>query len=186
MSNLPSTSIRRSPIAQLVESSKETLKGLQYRGELVKVGVKGADLSAWAQKYQLEIPETFYDVLAVGVHGLLARVGAQEIVLECAEDDALLLTMEQALRASGNVYRIEQQSVTFELRGAQALPVLAQTCGVNLHREPPARIIYTRIAGVACGVIPMEESSERAYRIWVDYTLAPYLWETFVEIIREL
>jgi hypothetical protein len=49
----------------------------------------------------------------------------------------------------------------------------------------PFANIYTRIAGVSCGIIPFEESGQRLYRIWVDYTLAAYLWETLAEIAVE-
>jgi sarcosine oxidase gamma subunit len=88
--------------------------------------------------------------------------------------------------ADAGIYRIEQQFCTVELRGPNAPGILAQTCGVNFSAEPAGRIVYTRIAGVSCGVIVLDDQARRTYRVWVDYTLAPYLWETFVQIVREL
>ena len=59
---------------------------------------------------------------------------------------------------------------------------MIQTCGVNFLQEPPNRIVYTRVAGASCGIIP----TANKYRIWIDYTLAPYLWETLSEIAHDL
>ena len=53
-------------------------------------------------------------------------------------------------------------------------------------KQPAGRIVFTRIAGVSCGILVLGEGADRFYRLWVDYTLAPYLWETLVEIVREM
>jgi sarcosine oxidase gamma subunit len=84
------------------------------------------------------------------------------------------------------VYRIEQQSVTLVLAGDAALGVLAQTCGVDFVGELADRMVYTRVAGASCGVLPREEAGQRVYRLWVDYSLAPYLWKTLAEIAAGL
>ena len=38
-------------------------------------------------------------------------------------------------------------------------------------------MVYTQVAGAACGVLPRGEDGQRAYRLWVDYSLAAYLWK---------
>ena len=35
-----------------------------------------------------------------------------------------------------------------------------------------------RVAGVSCAVLPRGDGEARTYRLWVDYSLAPYLWTT--------
>ena len=135
----------------------------------------------------LEFPVEIYDTLLVGQHGGLARVGTGELILECAPDDGLLTRFESVLQALDNrVYRIEQQSVTLVLAGDAALGVLAQTCGVEFEGELADRMVYTRVAGASCGVLPHEEAGQRVYRLWVDYSLAPFLWETLAEIAADL
>jgi sarcosine oxidase gamma subunit len=64
--------------------------------------------------------------------------------------------------------------------------ILLQTCGIDMAQESAGRIAYTRVAGVSCGIIPEVSGGERRYRLWCDYTLAPYLWENLVTILREL
>jgi len=160
---------------------------LSHPAELVKLGVKGPKLTQWAQSHGIELPFTLYDAVGVGQRGLLVRVGGEEIILECEENDPWLAKFEKALDEScPDVYRIEQQSATIELSGKYANRVLAQTCGVNFSREPAARIVYTRVAGASCGIIAMEKNGQRIYRIWIDYTLTSYLWETLTEIVHDV
>jgi hypothetical protein len=45
-------------------------------------------------------------------------------------------------------------------------------------------ILYTRVAGISCGVIPEAIHETRAYRIWVDYSYGLELWKTMSEIVR--
>ncbi len=81
------------------------------------------------------------------------------------------------------VYRIEQQSMTIELSGPRANRALAQTCGVDFSVEPTLKIIYTRLAGASCGIIPLGEKQQPVYRIWIDYTFGEYLWDVLGEIV---
>ncbi|HIG56476.1 MAG TPA: hypothetical protein EYG11_22760 [Candidatus Latescibacteria bacterium] len=180
--------MRNSPLDDLIaEVAPEILAVLRHPTQLVKLGVKGPGLVAWAEQHEIELPVEIYDTLLVGQHGVLARVATGELILECAPDDALLTRFESALQTvDTGVYRIEQQSVTLVLAGDAALGVLAQTCGVDFVGELVDRMVYTRVAGVSCGVLPREEGGQRVYRLWVDYSLAPYLWETLAEITAGL
>lgn len=174
---------RQGPIAPFADA----VAGLSIHDDRVKLGVKGSSLIGWAQRNGFSLPENLYDVSNAGDQGLIARVGSQEIILECPANDPLLTAMDEALAASdAGVYRIEQQVSTIELSGPNALRILAQTCAVTFATDPAGRIVYTRVAGVSCGIIVLEDQDGRTYRLWVDYTLTPYLWETLVEIARGL
>ena len=76
--------------------------------------------------------------------------------------------------------------MTLVLEGDEALGILAQTSGVDFVGELADRMVYTRVAGASCGVLPREETGQRVYRLWVDYSLAPFLWETLAEIAADL
>ena len=174
---------RTSPIAKLVATSVEIRAILDHPTEMVKFGVKGRGLVEWAERHEIELPVQLYDTLPVGEGGVLVRVGEGELILECAADDPLLSRFNAALETAGaDVYRIEQQAVTLVLKGDRALGILAQACGVNFAAEPVNRMVYTRVAGASCGVLPQDEGGQRVYRLWIDYSLAPHLWETLAEI----
>ena len=179
---------RFSPLEKLAASAPDHIKAvLSHPTDMQKLGVKGPGLLPWSQTHDIALPENRYDTLPVGQHGVLARVGNDELILECADHDALLPRFEEALLASDTgVYRLDQQSLTLVLSSETALLVLAQTCGVDFSNEPVDRIIYTRVAGASCVVLPRLENGQQVYRLWIDYTLAPYLWETLAEIIAEL
>ena len=179
---------RKSPIGSLVAEASVGIKAvLNHPTDMVKLGVKGRNLVEWAARHDIEIPTTLYATLPVGRDGVLARVGDGELILECAMGDPLWERFNAALQVAGSgVYRMEQESATLILRGQQALEIFAQTCGVDLESEPVDRMVYTRVAGVSCGILPRDEGSQRVFRLWVEYSLAPYLWETLAGITAEL
>ena len=44
--------------------------------------------------------------------------------------------------------------MTLVVQGDDAEGILAQACAVDLAREPAGRMVYTQVAGAACGVLP--------------------------------
>ena len=177
-----------SPLDALAEATPEAvLAVLRQRPDLVKLGLKGPALETWARARGIDLPEPLYACLPVGPDGVLARVGGDELILECAADEPLLAQLEEELATpTPGVYRLDQQSLSLVLVGELALPVLAQTCGVDMARQPLEQLVYTRVAGASCAVLPHLEQDQRVYRLWIDCTLAPYLWETLAEIVDDL
>lgn len=178
---------RTSPLRALVAAAPAPLRELlSHPEDLVKRGVKGPGVVAWAQRHDLPLPATRYDVLPVGAAGVVARTGEGELILECTSYDALWERWLAALADSpSGVYDIPQQSVTLELSGPRAPHVLARSCALNLAAEPADAILYTRIAGVSATVLPRGVGEPRTYRLWVDYSLARYLWTTLAEIAED-
>ena len=175
---------RTSPLRALVAAASDPVRELlSHPDELVKCGVKGPGVVDWARRHDLPLPAARYAVLPVGAAGVVARAGEGELILECTPRNALWERWQAALAESAaGVYDIPQQSVTLELSGPCAPQVLARSCALNLPAEPATTILYTRIAGVSCAVLPCGKGEARAYRLWVDYSLAPYLWTTLAEI----
>lgn len=152
----------------------------------VKLGVKGPGVNTWGQSLGLSLPTKLYDVQVIGTDGRVARVGTNEIIVEFPAANDLVTRMETSLQnAPAGVYRIEQQSRSLFLSGDKALQVFAQTCGVKMADEPHDRIIYTRVAGVSCGIIPLRIGAAVEYLIWVDPASAPYLGQTLATIARQ-
>jgi sarcosine oxidase subunit gamma len=84
------------------------------------------------------------------------------------------------------VYRVERADATFLLSGTRSREVLAQTCGVNFAAVPAHKLVMTRVAVATCSILPQPIGDLSVYRMWTDYTYAPYLWQTLLEIIDEL
>ena len=179
---------RKSPIAHLVADAPAPVQAaLHHPVDMVKLGAKGPRLIEWAEQHALALPARMYDTRPVGADGVLARVGIGELILECQPGDELWARLNAALEtAEAGVYRVEQQSVTLMVQGDDAEGILAQACAVDLAREPVGRMVYTQVAGAACGVLPHDEDGQRAYRLWVDYSLAAYLWEALAAIAEDI
>lgn len=184
------TATRQSPIADLVAAAPAEVRAvLHHPVDTVKLGAKGPRLVEWAEQHALALPARIYDTRPVGAAGVLARVGAGELILECRPADALWARLNAALdKAEAGVYRVEQQSATLVVRGDEAAGVWAQACAVDLARAPAGRMIYTEVAGAACAVLPHSEDGDGpcAYRLWVDYSLAAYLWEALAAIVADI
>jgi sarcosine oxidase gamma subunit len=185
--NLDST--RRSAVDALTSAAPAMTHAncLTDCNETRKVGVKGPCALAWLREQGVSNPPDLYDVTRVGDCTLVVRVGADEVIVESHIPSDFADRLDNALidRAPG-VYRVEQELASFLLSGAAASSVWHQTCGVDLVNEPPNRVVYTRVAGISCGVITVGADTDRGYRIWVDYSFAPELWSTLVEIVRDL
>ena len=179
---------RKSPIAHLVAAAPAPVQAaLIHPVDMVKVGAKGPRLVEWAEQHTLALPAQIYDTRPVGAAGVLARVGAGELILECRPADELWARLNAALAAAETgVYRVEQQSATLVVQGDTAAGILAQACAVDLGRAPAGRMVYTQVAGADCGVLPRGADGQRAYRLWVDYSLAVYLWDALATIAADI
>ena len=176
---------RRSAVEELVQvkPAETFLLPLQ---DSSKVGVKGPKLLAWLGDHTLSCPELIYGTERVDDGSLVVRIASDEVIVESTQTEGLVQRVDKELSEyTDGVYLVEQQSETLILRGSHAPRVWAETCGVNVVKEPTDRIIYTRVAGIACGIIPEGEADNRSYRIWVDYSYAPDLYRTILEIFGE-
>ena len=152
-----------------------------------KIGIRGPNAVDWLQSQTGQVPSGIYEVARDDAGSLIVRVGDDEIIVESPGTGQLIDRIEAALAEnSPGVYRVEQQSTSLRLGGAGAPALWRQTCGVDIPAEPVNRILYTRVAGVSCGIIPEDLNGERAYRLWVDYSYAPALLESLLEITESL
>lgn len=178
------TATPSSPLDALATQAPTALRDIMRpRPDLVKIGAKGPSLAPWAEACGLDLPPTLYGTSPLGQDGVLARVGSDEIILEATPEDPWRQRMATGLEQTHTgVYRIEQQSLTIELATDQANGILAQTCGVDFADQPLDTLVYTRVAGASCAVLPRSGQGRPEYRLWIDFSLAVYLWETLAEI----
>jgi sarcosine oxidase subunit gamma len=207
---IPGTASRRSPIQHLLEACGAELRdfggscfavrvesdaaearaltslGICDVSGLQKLGVKGPDAAAWLHSVGIDVPAKILGSDPLPEGGVIVRFGRDEFFLEDGITNAALPKLTtKADSHRGDLYRIEHDEATFLLVGDRANKVLAQTCGINFGEVAAQRILFTRVAGVSCGILP-ESANVSTYRLWFDPSYAVYLWTTLVEICESL
>lgn len=180
-----STAIRfQTDAAELAAMSSLGLCDLSY---LTKLGVKGSVAESWLEEQDIAVPPAIYESRPLKSDGLIVRFATDEFFLESGIDGGFLAELSSRLDSrQDHVFRVEHQEATFLLTGSRATEVLAQTCGINFGEMAQRQVIFTRVAGVSCGVFPDSVREIETYRFWVDFSYAEYLWETLVEITESL
>ena len=208
---MPDTPTRRSPIHQSLETKgavwrltgdmpmavqfdrpqaeREAIStlGLCDLSALEKLGIKGRDAEVWLRDQGVDAPARVYESRRLADWGIVVRLAADEFLLESGiAGESVRALADRLVSHQGHVFRVERQEATFMLVGPRAIDVLAQTCGINFRDAPPNRLVLTRVAGADSGVLPDPLGNTPAFRIWIDYSYAVYLWTTLVEICESL
>jgi sarcosine oxidase subunit gamma len=172
--------------AEAEESALDTV-ALCDCSALPKFGLKGKDAPAWLETQGITVPEDIYDTAALDDGGLIVRFAGNEFMLESGLAAETIPNLQVAAESLPHgLHRVEHQEATFVLAGDRVSAVMSQTCGINFKEAQNGKLILTRVAGVSAGIIPQQLDGRTSYRLWVDYSLAPYLWETLLEIAQEL
>jgi len=152
-----------------------------------KLGIKGPDAEGFLATCEIDLPDQIYGARRLPDEGLIVRLGKDEFILESGRADKTVPEVASRLpSAAGRVFHVERQDATLLLIGAQAIDVLAQTCGVDFSDSKERHLVLTRIAGVSCGIMPESIADRPAFRIWADYTYTIYLWDALAQICHDL
>jgi len=153
---------------------------------LAKLGVKGTGAAGWLAEQGLKVPEKVYASAPLEAGGLVVRLGADEFLIEAGSLDGSLSALRERMPDDAlHVAPVVREDAALLLAGPRATELLLQTCGYEFAKSQDRRLVYTRIAGVSCGVLPQQILGNQGYRIWFDPSYALYLWETLVEIATE-
>lgn len=199
--------IRESPVLEALSHAKPKwgeLNGMRVAAEvgsggdspdleiadlsaLAKLGLKGRGASAWLEKHGLKIPSAVYAYSVSDNDGsLLIRTGSSEFYIEDAPNGETVARLTENLNFNPpDVYPVWRQDASFALRGKSSIEVLAQTCGYNF-RDSKDVFIYSRVAGVSCGILKQINGDTPMFRFWLDNSYGMYLWEQLVQIVHEL
>jgi sarcosine oxidase subunit gamma len=152
-----------------------------------KLSVKGPGAEAWLEQQGLAVPEIVYAAQQLDHGSRLFRLGVDEFLVQGHLDDDLTDRLFQAQDTElQDVYCLQRQDATFLLAGPRAVQVLSQTCGLNLLEMPPEHLVFTRVAGVSCGVFLNPQQDRPTFQIGVDPSWGLALWESLVQIVEEL
>jgi len=157
-----------------------------------RCGYKGPGAAAWLAQHQLPIPPQPNAWLALASGGLVARLGRSEFLIEDAPGGTQCASL-QLDAPPARVYPVPRQDAELVLTGPEAGELLLQTCsvdfaGLDLAGRPA---VLTSMVGVGVTVVaesagPASSASAWRYRIWCDATFGAYLWQTLVEVARDL
>ena len=158
-----------------------------------RFGFKGAGAPAWCEAQGLPLPASPNTAAVLdGGEGWLGRLAYTEFYLEhsdAARIDALRDSLGAGARsASGGVYPVHRRDACLLLGGPAAPDVFLQICNVNMAALDltASPLIMTLVVGVAVLILPRVEDGQPVYRMVLDPTLAPYLWNTLREIVTDL
>lgn len=161
---------------------------------LPRVGFKGRGTSAWLERQGLSLPAAPNQWLRDASGTVVARLGAQDFLisedLDGATGVAQTLTERWHSTTPRGAYLLPRQHglVTIALGGAAAKDVLARLCAVDLGRPAFAdhAIAQTQVALSSAIVMRGPGAEAAAYRLFVDTSLALYLWDVLHEVVAAL
>jgi sarcosine oxidase, subunit gamma len=160
---------------------------LENLGVLPQLKVKGLGAADWLREHSFAVPSNVFDTLPLSDDAWIARLGETEFLAQWASDDDILTRIgKHLLLPRKDIFSIPCSDATIQLSGAEARSVFAQTCGIDFRKTPLQRILFTRVAGVSCGIIPQANESEVSFRLMCDCSYSAYLWETLAGITTEL
>jgi sarcosine oxidase subunit gamma len=132
------------------------------------------------------VPDQVYAHQPQSDGGLVVRTGGAEFFVENGWQAATVVRIQAAVGAGTHgVYAFDRQDVSLVICGAAAPAFLSETCSCDFG-ESGFQFVMTQVAGVSCAVLPRQLGAVRAWQLWADGTYGPYLWETFLQIVREL
>ncbi|HUY32552.1 MAG TPA: hypothetical protein VMV69_07195 [Pirellulales bacterium] len=153
---------------------------------LDRLVVKGPGAAEFLASQGLWVPDQIYGHLPQAEGGLIVRTGGAEFFLENDWQGGLVERLRAALDAAvPGVYGVPRQDISLVVSGSAALVLFSQTCGYNFD-DSGYRFVMTQLAGVSCSVLPRQLGIARAWQLWADGSYGAYLWETLLEIAREL
>ena len=175
----------RVPIAMEGDASAKPIR-ISDASCLQRAGVKGAQAEAWLISHGIAVPPGINTWLRTPEGTLVARLARSEFFLEDGAKAAKINRLHFA-PASG-VTPVLRQDAALVLHGARANDLLVQVCNINFRawKSEDHTVVMTSMAGVSVLVLWEPYQGLARYRLWCDYTFAPYLWETLVEIAGEL
>ena len=188
MNRSEKVSTRQSPLQFLAAGAVATNRvvGLADLSLLEKWGVKGPGAASWLAERGVEIPQSIYASRPLPEGGLVVRVGSDEFFLEAGQLDQSLASLGESLPTAADFTPMIREDAALLITGRGSLDLFAQTCGHPLQQCPMDRIVFTRVAGVNCGILPQSSGEEIQYRVWFDPSYAVYLGETLLQIASEL
>ncbi|MEX2118955.1 MAG: hypothetical protein WD847_05030 [Pirellulales bacterium] len=159
--------------------------GLCDASALPRMLVRGPAAADFLSQRGVQVPRDTFAYLPLEGDGLVIRTAMHEFFLEDGCRGDAIERLGRAVDAGWpGVGRSLRQDVSLLLSGEQALDVLAQTSSYDFRQGPD--FVMTRLAAVSCSVLARPLAAGPTFQLWADASYGPYLWETLLEIVRDL
>jgi len=169
------------------EAKQAAVLGLCDVSALPRITLKGPGAKAAMEQCHVTVPDGVFAVASAGAGGVSARTGGAEFFVEDGPTDTAVARIRKLLDSKpAGVYPVNRADASMLLSGSEAVDVLEQTCGYNFRNADEKKLVYTRVAGVACSVLPRKLNNIAAFQLWMDGTYGFYLWETLLDIAGDM
>jgi sarcosine oxidase subunit gamma len=156
---------------------------------LARFGVKGPGAETALRGMGLALPADANRWIQLEAGGLVARLGRSEFLIEDGIAGGSVRRVRETLAdGAPGVYAVPRQDLALALVGANVPALWEQTCSFDLREfeRTPGLVVLTSMIGVSVTVVRDNLGGRDGFRIWCDGTFGPYLFETLLEIAREL
>jgi sarcosine oxidase subunit gamma len=161
---------------------------------LARIGFKGRGTADWLEAEGVAVPAAPNRWRRDASGALIARLGAQDFLIADDLDGASGLPQRLAASwhsaAQRGAYPVPRQHglVTLALGGERTDEVLARLCAVDLsaHAFDADAIAQTQLALTSAIVMRSAVTGPPGYRIYVDTSLALYVWDVLDEVAQSL
>jgi sarcosine oxidase subunit gamma len=168
------------------ELDRARVLGVADASALPRLTLKGPGAEAFLRQQGVAMPAGIFEAAPLG-EGLAARTGGAEFFIEDSITGTKVEDLTRlARRGASNVYPVFRADASFFLSGKLATAVFAQTCGYDFRPREMNKLVFTRVAGVSCSILPRSLSGIDLFQLWMDGTFGISLWETLLEISGEL
>lgn len=149
---------------------------------------KGPGAADWLVSRDLPVPAEIYQGQATPGNGWMTRTGSEEFLLRGAVGSR---RSELAGDLPGNGYQQDflmtsRHDAVLLLAGCRSAELMAQTCALDYAAFTLEKTVFTRVAGVSCGLVKDQVNDDPVCWLWIDPSQALYLWQELVQIIQDL
>ena len=180
MSVLSSPLGLRHPIAGADDLALRDLS-LQHRS-----GVRGAGARAYLEQQSYPVPDAPNQVVSTGSGTWVMSLSHREFWLLQPEQKAVSSAMQgDALAPEVWPLYCQHGHAWLQLAGAPRAEVMAILCGVDLSQAafPEGSVVQTQVARVTSIIAHHAEGQAGVFSLFVDQSLAVYLWEALEDAI---
>lgn len=155
---------------------------------LPRFGVKGPNVVQWLAAHKVEMPEQRNTWRLDGSGALVLRLGNSEFLIEDQPGTQTCQRLKADQHKSFGVYKVQRCDASLILSGSQVQQLLSELCVLDLRDKalPENALVMTQIAGISATLLRQTLNGEEVFRLWCDGTYGPYIWETLIELAKEL
>ncbi|MBI1398166.1 MAG: hypothetical protein GC151_19505 [Betaproteobacteria bacterium] len=188
---IETTDVRGMPVVVRLgpdDASRAAVAGICDLSAFARAGLKGPGAADWLRAQALPVPDTPNSWEPLEGGGRVLRLALSEFLIEDGpRGDAAARLSARLCAGIPQVYPVPRQDAAFALTGTRIGELLAQTCNVDLPGALAGTrsVVLTQMVSVSVSVLRDDNGGLPCYRLWCDYTMGAYLWETLAEIAAE-